>query len=66
MVKEKKLQIGDKEITMNLEELHTKPKKGDGQVSQVEKIMEQAEELPIEVQQLVFGALLTENAKYKE
>ena len=51
MVKEKKIQIGDKEITMNLEELHKKPKKEEGEVSQVEKIMEQVEELPIEVQQ---------------
>ena len=34
---------------MNLEELNTKPKQGKGGKSQVEKIMEQAEELPIEV-----------------
>ena len=51
---------------MNLEELNSKTKEGDGEKSQVEKIMEQAEDLPLEVQQLVFGALLTENAKYKE
>ena len=33
MVKEKKIQIGDKEITMNLEELHKKPKKEEGEAA---------------------------------
>ena len=64
IVKEKKIAIGGKEITMDLEGLHKGPDEGE-ESSQIEQIMEQVEDLPVEFQQQVFDAVLTGNAEYK-
>ena len=65
IVKEKKIKVGGKEITMNLEGLHNGPEEGE-ETSKIEKIMEQAADLPVEAQQQVFDAVLTGNAEYKK
>ena len=50
---------------MDLEGLHNGPEEGE-ETSKIEKIMEQAADLPVEAQQQVFDAVLTGNAEYKK
>ena len=52
---------------MNLDKLTQAPDEaGEDQVSEVVKIMSQVEEMPVEVQELVFDTILKENAAFKE
>ena len=59
---ETKINIDGREIKLDLEKLTQNDVEDDDEISEVQEIMEQVEDLPIEVQQEVFDTILNENA----
>ena len=59
------IEIDGIEIDINLELLTQSPD-NEEDANEIQKVMEQVDDMPVEIQQKVFDTLLKENAKYKE